>query len=149
MTDDSVRDRGALWHFREASKYASAASFTSGHSRFEDNRLINAELQAHYREMGQLHATLFVGLTQVLNSGAHNSGRAALASIAEGLHDDGKRQELPLVIELGDNPPETVRIRNEEVLDGRGVLIVPPGVDILHIPERIESPPEPSSPPEG
>lgn len=90
MSDDSVRDRGALWHFREASRYASQASYTRHDPEVVElwhNEVVNPELQAHYREMAQLHATLFVGLTQVLSGGAHSSARAVLAAIAGGESD--------------------------------------------------------------
>lgn len=85
------RDRGALWHFREASRYASLASYTNqdpNRVQLEAVRLVNPAVQAHFREMAQVHATIFAGLASVLGTGPHGAARSQLASLAS-LPDEG------------------------------------------------------------
>ena len=91
ITETEPRDRGAVWHFREASRYASLASMTNldpSRSSLEVIRLINPAVQAHYREMAQVHATIFAGLASVLGTGPHGPTRSQLAALAS-LPDEG------------------------------------------------------------
>ena len=73
---------GALWHFNEAERLVEIAEGESWYP--EDGRLerVSAVLAA-----AQVHATLFVGLTQVLSTATHGRVRADLAVIAGGESD--------------------------------------------------------------